>query len=212
MGSQRYIAAGQIVTVDTICFHTYNRPYQSKLVPTLHYNVSQLLKAPVGTLQVHLVDERFSIDDKVGEGIRGAVRLMCTDKGIWVSAELELQLSMTCSRCLTNYRQPVSFAIDEEFLPVVDIISGEPLPRAERTGETFTIDQRHDLDLGEAARQCIIMNRPMKPLCNEECLGICPTCGKDRNRSLCQCAVGPADERWSHLAELFSKKNGGLSA
>jgi uncharacterized protein len=48
----------------------------------------------------------------------------------------------------------------------------------------------------------IALNVPMKPLCREDCRGICPVCGIDRNESSCDCAAQTVDPRWAGLAAL----------
>jgi uncharacterized protein len=43
---------------------------------------------------------------------------------------------------------------------------------------------------------------PMKPLCREDCRGLCPTCGEDLNVTACGCAAEAADPRWEALRLL----------
>jgi uncharacterized protein len=43
---------------------------------------------------------------------------------------------------------------------------------------------------------------PTRPLCREECRGLCPNCGGDRNERACECESEASDPRWSALAEL----------
>jgi uncharacterized protein len=40
---------------------------------------------------------------------------------------------------------------------------------------------------------------PMKPLCREDCRGLCPICGGNRNLTACRCEVRLADPRWAPL-------------
>jgi uncharacterized protein len=53
------------------------------------------------------------------------------------------------------------------------------------------------------AEEQVQMAIPMKPLCREECLGLCPQCGKDRNLAPCGCGDEAADPRWAAL-QAFS--------
>ena len=57
------------------------------------------------------------------------------------------------------------------------------------------------IDLGPLVRDAIVLELPMAPLCREDCLGLCPQCGADRNEAECSC-VAPRDPRWANLDVL----------
>jgi len=60
----------------------------------------------------------------------------------------------------------------------------------------------HDLlDLAPLARDAILLDLPLAPLCREDCAGLCPYCGIDLNDETCDCQ-GPVDPRWATLDEL----------
>ena len=169
----------------------------------MYYNVAQLLKEPVGSTRT------YSIDDSVptGEGstyisTQGQLYLMRTDRGIWLNASLDAQAPATCSRCLKRFPNRLGILMEEEFFPTMDVTTGQSLRVPERADGSFTIDRRHILDLSEAVRQHFIASQPMKPLCRPDCLGLCPTCGTDRNEDPCSCNVGASDLRWAALQKL----------
>jgi uncharacterized protein len=57
------------------------------------------------------------------------------------------------------------------------------------------------IDLGPLVRDAIVLDLPMAPLCREDCRGLCPQCGADRNEGDCGC-VAPRDPRWANLDVL----------
>jgi uncharacterized protein len=57
------------------------------------------------------------------------------------------------------------------------------------------------IDLGPLVRDAIVLELPMAPLCREDCRGLCPQCGADRNEGDCSCAA-PKDPRWANLDVL----------
>jgi uncharacterized protein len=57
------------------------------------------------------------------------------------------------------------------------------------------------IDLGPLVRDAIVLELPMAPLCREDCRGLCPQCGADRNEVECGC-VAPVDPRWANLDVL----------
>lgn len=171
----------------------------------MQYNVAQLLKESVGATRSYPVDAEAQITDGTTERVTGELRLLRTDKGIWTSAALEFQKWSVCSRCLSRFRLPVKFSVEEEYLPTVDVNTGEPLRAAERDEGVFTINNHHVLDLREAMRQYEIALTPMKPLCREDCAGLCPVCGASLNEGSCTCATEARDPRWSALSELLPR-------
>ena len=170
------------------------------------YNVAQLLKEPVGSIRTYRISEPVFVgDDTTYTFPQGHLSLMRTDKGIWVRATVEAQVWLVCSRCLKGFPHPLRVAIEEEYLPTVDINTGQILHVPEKEEGSFTIDQRHILDLKEALRQYTITNQPMKPLCNLDCRGLCPVCGVDRNHSPCFCQEEAVEPQWAPLLKLQKK-------
>lgn len=58
------------------------------------------------------------------------------------------------------------------------------------------------LDLEPLARDAVLLELPLAPLCSEECQGLCPRCGAVRNEGPCGCPEAPADPRWAVLDVL----------
>jgi uncharacterized protein len=163
-------------------------------------NVAQLLKAPVGSIRTLPIDDVLT-ENGVEYRVRGEVTLVRSNTSILVQGRLETQTEMTCSRCLKPFVLKIPLKIQEEFYPTIDIITGARLPKPEDPG-SFTIDEHHILDLTEAIRQYIITALPMKPLCKEDCAGLCGTCGKDLNLGDCGCRQEESDPRWAALLKL----------
>jgi uncharacterized protein len=149
-------------------------------------NVSQLLKSPLGTTRNYEVDEKINIGEDTPH-VRGEVILLRTNRGILVTGRLETDIGLTCSRCLTPFRQPVTLEIEEEYFPTIDILTGSTLAVPEDEPDPFVIDQNNILDLTEAIRQYSLLAVPMKPLCKKNCAGLCPTCGTNLNVKKCNC-------------------------
>ena len=172
----------------------------------MQINVSQQLKSSIGSTREHEVN---GIIDIIGYGngsqVQGKVNLMRTDRGILVKGVLDTGVELTCSRCLNLFNCPLVVNIEEEYFPITDVVSGAPLPLPEEPG-SFTIDEHHVLDLAEVIRQCAILVIPMKPLCGENCAGLCPQCGQNLNLGPCGCPPQGADPRWSELSKLRKKR------
>jgi len=180
----------------------------------MQFNVSQLLKSPVGATREYDLDpgERLRLDEETTATVdAGHVRLDRTNTGILARGHVDATADLTCARCLDEAATAVGVDVAEEFEPSVDVISGRPLPPPENE-LTFTIDQNHILDLGEALRQNIVAALPIQPLCRPDCAGLCPTCGANLNDGSCRCApdeapLAPGMTRpFAALADLLAEE------
>jgi uncharacterized protein len=125
-------------------------------------------------------------------------QLICRGQ-VKTSARLE------CSRCLSIYDQPLisnlDFAVDfgENPLPIYRDKSEE--------GNYFVADPSSVFfQLDNLVRETIILALPLKPLCSEDCKGLCPVCGTDLNKSQCNCVKKEIDPRWEKLKGLLDNK------
>lgn len=170
----------------------------------MQINVSQLLKASIGTTRHYEVNETVDVnDDNNNRTVQGEVTLTRTDRGILARGTLETEVEVACSRCLSLFGCPLALNIEEVYFPTIDVVSGAPLPLPDEPG-CFTIDERHVLDLTEAIRQYELLAIPMKPLCREDCAGLCPYCGHNLNQGPCGCLRREVDPRWAKLYKLAS--------
>ena len=165
----------------------------------MQINVSQLLKAPIGSTRNYKI--RGKIDADGDSVVHGEIKLIRTDRSILVKGTLQTEVEITCSRCLNLSGCRLTLNIEEEYFPVADVVSGLALPAPEEPG-SFTIDEHHIIDLTEAIRQYMLLAIPMKPLCHEDCAGLCPSCGHNLNQGPCDCVPEETDPRWSELRKL----------
>jgi len=171
----------------------------------MEFAAGQLLREPIGTTVRYEIREKRALpDDETPTELAGDVTLMRTDKGILVSADIHCAVAGRCSRCLTEITYPVVLAFQEEYWPTADASTGEMLPPPDDP-DAFLIDPHQILDLTEALRQYRLMAEPMQPLCQPDCLGLCPRCGYNLNQGPCACPRHEADARWATLTDLAEK-------
>lgn len=129
------------------------------------------------------------------------------DGNVTVTADLN------CSRCLepSPFANTSSFHV--RFRPRPET-AGEGNEEVEITGEEeldVEFYTGREMALRDLAVEQIQLAIPMKPLCDEGCLGLCPQCGANRNREACQCEAPVADDRWAALQgirdQLTKKKD-----
>ncbi len=132
-------------------------------------NVAGLLNAPLGSRRSYNIDE--ILDERCRGIVQGKLTLIHISRGILVKGDLSAELEFTCFRCLKAFFHTVNFSIEEEFLQRSEILND---PTFSSSGELcdIAIDSRNMLDLGEIIRQYVILNLPMKQLCQTDCVGI----------------------------------------
>lgn len=173
----------------------------------MQFNVSQLLKESIGATRQYPVNEEFPpLAETQAHHAKGNIRMVRTDRGIWLTGALDVQAVSTCSRCLQEFAHLIHFELDEEYVPTIDLVTGVRLPMPEESDGALAIDEHHTLDLTEAVRQYTLTHLPMKPLCRADCQGICQDCGVNLNDVRCQCDRAPLDRKWAPLMELLETK------
>lgn len=111
------------------------------------------------------------------------------------------ELELPCSRCLEPFRMPVDATLDLRYLPASELSPEDEREVAEEDLETsyYRDDQ---VDLNELLREQFYLALPMKPLCREDCRGLCPECGANRNTAACSCEHVWQDPRLAPLKGL----------
>jgi uncharacterized protein len=110
--------------------------------------------------------------------------------GIHVRGTVRGDLELECRRCLRAFSQPASVPVDELFVP------------GEEEGEDAFPIVDDTIELEPAIRDAVLLALPPNPLCREDCRGLCPTCGADRNQVDCGHTDDSPDIRWEALARL----------
>ena len=109
-----------------------------------------------------------------------------------------------CSRCLEPYPFASSSTFHLRFRPRPELPPQEEDAEIEIAPDELDIEFYTDraISLRELALEQIQLSIPMKTLCEEKCLGLCPQCGVNRNRETCACETSVVDERWGALREI----------
>lgn len=141
-------------------------------------------------------------EDVLVEG--GAVKVK---DGFMVWGEVRTTLKLHCSRCLSPFDMPVQVEFEVEYRRGAEQTGSKEKALKE---DDFRISyfEGENIDIEEDIMQFIILSIPMKPLCSEDCKGLCPVCGKNLNEGDCGCLRDMEDPRWSALKELVK---GGVS-
>ena len=114
-----------------------------------------------------------------------------------VAAEIELP----CSRCLEPFRLPIAASFDVRYLPA-SAASGDVEREVDDEDLETSYYRNDEIDLNELLREQFYLALPMKPLCGEDCRGLCAQCGTNLNTDTCDCAPVWGDPRLAALKSL----------
>ena len=130
-----------------------------------------------------------------------------------VEGRLSGELDVECSRCLARYRHPLHEPFRLLLEPAGTRIPADPegAQALERDGMCLGEDietgwyRGTEIDFGPFFREVVVTALPVKPLCREDCAGLCPRCGGDRNQVACDC---PEFRKPSPFAVLETLRDG----
>ncbi len=117
---------------------------------------------------------------------------------IRIQGDLATRLEANCDRCLGPVEIPVKQHFDLFYRPMQTIATEEEVEIAEDEMEVgfYTGD---GIELADVATEQVILSVPMKVICGEECQGLCPVCGANRNVKPCNCAPPQHDSPFASL-------------
>ncbi|MFL5777723.1 MAG: YceD family protein [Chloroflexota bacterium] len=143
------------------------------------WNVAGLLAEPPGASREYPiagVTIDVGPDLRLADPIEGRVQLRKTNRGILANAHLTTSLASECSRCLRDIEVPIEIELTEEFLPSIDLVTGQPTAADEP--DALRLTDHHELELETPVREAIQLAEPIAPLCRPDCPGLCAVCGQ----------------------------------
>jgi len=170
------------------------------------------LRKVVGTVRHEerhgVIDDLATVSVVVPEGaeVDARVTLSSYPGGVMATGRVSAPWQGECRRCGGVVTGAVEAEVRERY-----VIEGAPGQPGGGAGEDDAYVLADDiLDLEPLARDAVLLELPLAPLCKEDCLGLCPQCGANLNLETCSCAP-PADPRWSALDVLLDGEGGGLA-
>jgi uncharacterized protein len=165
--------------------------------------------------------ERCGDDSELGEGLgrileaRTCLHRMGED--LYLQGEVQGLLELTCGRCLTRYREPIRERFRLVLEPAGSRVPADPEGAAALARDgVFLSDELEsgwfrgsEIDLGSFFQEVIALAFPVQPVCREDCRGLCPRCGADRNAESCDCSEVRPDSPFAVLQALHDRHRGG---
>lgn len=106
------------------------------------------------------------------------------------------RVTLSCSRCLSEYGLMISSEWKEWF-------TDEKHQAIETEEQEIHYISSPELDLEPYIRESILLQLPYVPICKQDCKGLCPKCGVNRNEVTCDCQIVKIDPRLAVLEDFF---------
>lgn len=131
---------------------------------------------------------------------------------LYLDGRIEGALDLECSRCLVRYRSPLREPFRLVLEPAGARVPSEPEAARELSrwgvclADEFEMGWFHgpEIDLRSLLRESVALAVPVQPLCREDCRGLCPRCGVDRNLETCECEAERPTSPFAALEALRS--------
>jgi len=152
----------------------------------LRINVGFLVHQPIGTSRDFDFDfpaVQLSSDFELIE-LKGRAHISRTTQGLVVEAEFSGKFVQECVRCLDEYYQPVSANFTELF---------SFRYRRNVESELF-VPEDGFINLAPLARDYLLLEQPIKPICRPNCKGLCSYCGANLNETVCEHQAQPVQD------------------
>jgi len=165
--------------------------------------------------------ERCGPDSELAEGLRAPLEapilIHRMGEDLYLEGEIAGVLELTCGRCLTRYREPVHECFRLVLEPAASRVPADPEGAAALVRDgVFLSDELEsgwfrgsEIDLGSFFQEVIAVAFPVQPVCREDCRGLCPGCGADRNAESCHCSEVRPDSPFAALRALRDGPRGG---
>lgn len=113
-----------------------------------------------------------------------------------LTGSVSLVLEAYCGRCLTKVETPLELRFERTVF--------SPDTQGDEADDMGYMDG-FSLDMERLVQNEVLINWPEKILCREDCKGICPVCGRNRNEGECGCDTFVPDPRMAVIQDIFNK-------
>jgi uncharacterized protein len=178
----------------------------------LRLDLSEIVRT-VGMNQSYEIDEPpFVFDDiEFISPVVGSVDVINSGQVLLVRGKFKSAIDLECARCMADVRYRLDCEIEEQYTlkEVTDSSHHDVITRSIVQDEDNEVpDGLFDslvMDLRVLIRQSAILASPITVLCKEDCAGLCPTCGINRNLAPCSCAKTEVNTPFAALRELLQQ-------
>ena len=149
------------------------------------------------------LETELSPEDRGPDVLNGTVKAEgCAENHagfLILKGSARLQGTFRCARCCREFERVLVFPMEYKLAASLSSENGEG-------DDEFLLLEDGCLDIDRTVRDHLVTEMPFRFLCKEDCKGLCPVCGADRNTQPCSCSEKERDPRWDALATYFDEE------
>lgn len=138
-----------------------------------------------------------ALDARVVGGVEGEARVLPSGRDLFVLGTVTARVRYDCVRCLEAFERDVRAEFHRVYTPA----AGEGAQEMELSKADLEVEplDGEAIDLARTAVEELLLALEPHPVCREQCAGLCPACGANRNERECGCAAAGTDPRLTAL-------------
>ncbi|MEZ0576984.1 DUF177 domain-containing protein [Halodesulfovibrio aestuarii] len=147
------------------------------------------------------IDE-FALPYTIKEELAARLFLIPQEQGCILHGSMTGAVNLPCNRCTQDATISINQNFDEVFILDEELSSDDTEPNVRIANESTGIE----IEVAGVLWEEFVIALPVKPLCKEDCKGLCAECGKDLNTGKCECEDSTLDPRFAVLRNLKVNK------
>ncbi len=160
-------------------------------------DLEKLFQSEGSSIPIHHEADFSYLDEPGGFSFRNPVLIEGSVQNeariVSIRADVTADIDTICDRCASDMTLHMSVPMDHTLVRELN---------REEDADLYIVLENALLDVEALAAEDLMLDMPSKFLCQEDCKGLCPTCGKNLNDGPCDCAK-EVDPRLAALAELL---------
>jgi uncharacterized protein len=143
----------------------------------------------------------IELEDPFYGSFKSNVKLNKLHDQVIISVNSIFKVKFDCDRCGISFKDKLNSEYQMVYL------MNEVPAETDSINVSYLSRDADKIDISSDVREFALLAVPMKKLCKEDCMGLCPNCGKDLNKETCSCNKDEVDPRWKPLIDLKDKLN-----
>lgn len=148
--------------------------------------------------------EQFKIDCKISQPLSSTITIIPQESGVIIHGHLSGKVLIPCDRCTADINIPIDHDFDDfESIPSLSLhYKGNTSKKIHEENIFREVNGIIEMNLANILWEEFILSLPIKPLCSNNCKGLCYRCGKDLNKDQCNCIQTKDDPRLAALKNI----------
>ncbi len=171
----------------------------------LKWNIDSL-KQDDNFFRLSFAPEKIGVQNGLIEGeIRGKINLKKQGRKVELIGTISFTVMLECARCFKKFSADKSKKVRLFFIEG-EMQKEKDMRKLSSMDDLMEYYENDIIDVGPVFHDSICLSVPMKPLCKDDCKGLCPICGINLNEEYCSCGEEKSDPRWAPLKKLLKKE------